>query len=125
MVTRTLRIRCAVPASSVTGPSRRTSASKARGQSSSVPSNSPMMCSTSDTAPPNGNRESAEAGEMVGELPAPGRPVVRDIVAPQVQLVPDPFVGKESGDVPRRVERAGGVLPLALPADQQDRQPAA
>src|SRR5438552_1346019 len=118
IVTRRVSNRCVTPDPSVTGPSRRTSASYARGQSFSVPSSSPMMCSTVSS-------RSTQARQVVRELGPPPGPVVRDVVAPQAQLAPDAFVSEQAGHLLRRVQRAGGVLPLALAADQQRREPAA
>src|SRR5947209_18098221 len=105
MVTRTLRNRCADPAWSRSGPSRPTSVSNARGQSSSVPSSNPMMCSTSDI-----DRLLTEPRQVVGELCAPGRPVVRDVVPPQVQLMFDALVGEQPGHALGGRQRTGGVL---------------
>ena len=50
---------------------------------------------------------------------------MRNVVAPQVQLVTDPLGGEHTGEPPGAVQRSGGVLPLALTADQQQVQPAA
>src|SRR4051812_12736818 len=115
IVTRSVSIVCAVPAPSVTGPSRPMSVSNAAGQSSSVPRSSPMRCLVSVMR----SFRSAEAGEMVGDLRAPRRPVVRDVVAPQVELVADVLVAQALGEAQRALERAGRVLPPALAADEQ------
>src|SRR3954464_4886092 len=56
---------------------------------------------------------------MVGDLRAPRRPVVRDVVAPEIELVADALLAQALGEAQRAVERAGGVLPAALPADEQ------
>src|SRR5262245_30554325 len=120
MVIRSVVTWCVAPDPSVTGPSARTNVSNARGQSSSVPSNSPIRCSTLDL-----QRMSAEPRQVVRPLGAPGRPVVRDVVPPQVQLVPDALGREQARQVSRGRERAGGVLPLPLAADQQDGQPPA
>ena len=53
---------------------------------------------------------------MVRELRAPGRPVVGDVVTPQVELAPDALGLEQPGEAARGLERAGRVLPLALPA---------
>ena len=55
---------------------------------------------------------------MVCELRAPRRPVVRDVVAPQVELVAQPLFLQQPGEALGALERAGGVLPLALAADE-------
>src|SRR5438067_8753248 len=56
---------------------------------------------------------------MMRNLSAPRRPVVRDVVSPEVELVPDPLLREEPGEPSRRLERAGRVLPLALAADEE------
>jgi hypothetical protein len=58
-------------------------------------------------------------------LTGPRRPVVRDVVAPQVQLVPDALLVQEMGEVLRALQRARGVLPHALAADEQEARPRA
>src|SRR2546421_11221385 len=63
-------------------------------------------------------RRSDKPGQMMRNLGAPRRPVVRNIVSPEVELVPDPLLRKERGELARRLERARRVLPLALPADE-------
>src|SRR5918997_105900 len=61
---------------------------------------------------------------MVRQLRAPGGPVVWNVVSPQVQLVADALLGEEAGETPRALQRSRGVLPLSLPADDQDAEPA-
>src|SRR5207302_4526588 len=80
------------------------------GQSSSVPSSRPIRCSRGISTEPR---------QMVSELVAPGRPVVDDVVAPQIELVRDALLGEQAGEVLRALESAGRVLPGALAADQQ------
>src|SRR3954463_8630751 len=55
----------------------------------------------------------------MGELGPPGWPVVRDVMPPQVHFMLYPLAGQQRGEPLRAGQRAGGVLPLALPADQQ------
>src|SRR6476646_11442693 len=100
-----------------TGPSRETSASNARGQSSSVPISNPIRCSAISCNPPR----SWEPWQMMRDLASPRRPVVRDVVAPEVDLAGDALLVEQRAEAPRRVERAGRVLPLPLSADEQDR----
>src|SRR2546421_332775 len=57
---------------------------------------------------------------MMRDLGAPRRPVVRDVVTPEVELVPDPLLGERPRELTRRLERARRVLPLALAADEQE-----
>ena len=77
-----------MPDASLIGPSRASSVSNAVGQSSSVPSSSPIRCVVVV-------RPSAEPWQMMGELRSPRRPVVRDVVAPEVQLVADALVAEQ------------------------------
>src|SRR5438552_14914871 len=56
---------------------------------------------------------------MVSELGSPGGPVVRDVVSPEIELVPESLTGEQLRETPRALERAGRVLPLALPTDDQ------
>src|SRR4051794_7278292 len=121
IVTRSVSMRCSVPAPSVTGPRRRISVSNAVGQSSSVPSRRPIRWLAEVMA----SSFSAEAGQVVGDLRAPGGPVVRDVVALQVELVADALLGQAPAGQERARQRAGGVLPLALAADQQQADPRA
>src|SRR5215207_7971701 len=58
---------------------------------------------------------------MVRELCLPRRPVVRDVVTPEVELVADPLLVQARRERLRRLERAGRVLPLPLAADEQKR----
>src|SRR2546425_1041656 len=104
-----LRIRSVRSVCPSTGPTRETSASNAAGQSSSVPRSKPMTCSD-------------KARKMMRDLAPPGRPVVRHVVSPQVHLVPDPLLGEQRTEPLRRLQRTGRVLPLALPADEQERR---
>jgi hypothetical protein len=50
---------------------------------------------------------------------------VGNVVAPEVELVAQPLLPQQPGEALRALERAGGVLPLALPAHDQHAQPAA
>src|SRR3954447_10228995 len=102
-------MRCVASSRPATGPSRETSASNAPGQSSSVPSRSPIK------------RASDKAGEMMRDLRAPRRPVVRHVVSPEVELVANPLLAEQPREPLRRLERAGRVLPLPLAADEQKR----
>src|SRR3954449_10408346 len=92
--------------SSPTAPMRSTSDSKTRGQSSSVPSSRPM-------------RRSDIPGENMSDLALPGRPVVRRVVAPDLEVVRDALLAEEAGEALGRLERAGRVFPGA-PADDED-----
>src|SRR5437870_4300000 len=76
------------------GSRRETRDSKTAGQSSSAPSSRPIRCRLSD-----------KARQMMSDLRAPRRPVVRDIVAPEVELVGDALLGEEPGEAARRLER--------------------
>src|SRR4029453_7589642 len=91
-----------------TSPSRPTTAPKARGQSSSVPRRRPM-------------RWSDKPGKMMRDLRSPRRPVVRHVMSPEVELAADALLAEPLGEAPGRLEGAGRVLPLALPADQDER----
>src|SRR5256885_3352879 len=62
---------------------------------------------------------SDEAWQMMSKLGSPGGPVMRDVVSPEIELVPDSLTGEQLRETPRALERAGRVLPLALPADDQ------
>src|SRR3954447_6010667 len=115
IVTRSVSMRCSVPAPSVTGPRRRMSVSNAVGQSSSVPSRRPIRWVVAVIAAPF----SAEAGQMVGDLRAPGGPVVRDVAAPQVELVADALLRQALGEPQRAGQGARRALPAALPAHEQ------
>src|SRR5947209_17577187 len=59
---------------------------------------------------------------MMRDLAPPGRPVVRDVVAPEVDLVADPLLREDAAEALRRLERTGRVLPLPLPANEQQRR---
>src|SRR4051794_38034217 len=72
-----------------------------------------------------GVRSSAETRQVVRELRAPRRPVVRHVVAPEVDLVTDALLREQAGERLRALQRAGRVLPLALAADQQHADAAA
>jgi hypothetical protein len=62
---------------------------------------------------------------MVRELGLPRRPVVGDVMAPEIELTAN-FLGAEERRKPAGgVQRAGGVLPLALSADEQEAKPIA
>src|ERR687888_709648 len=93
------------------GATRAISVSYAADQSSSVPSSSPIRWV--------GISSSHEAWQMVGDLALPRRPVVRHVVTPQVELVPDPLPREDAGESLRALERPGRVLPHALAADEQ------
>src|SRR5919106_4288926 len=56
---------------------------------------------------------------MMSELRSPRRPVVRHVVAPEVELVPDSLPREQLREPARALERAGRVLPPALPAAEQ------
>src|SRR6187200_1802676 len=56
---------------------------------------------------------------MMRDLGTPRRPVVRRVVPPEVELVADPLLAEERREASRAVERAGRVLPLPLPRDQE------
>src|SRR5512132_1030262 len=116
MVTRSVATSWVSPSSSIRGARRARYCSKAVGQSSSVPSSSPMRWVLVTGALLGA---SDEHRQVVGELGPPGRPVVGHVVAPQVGLVPDALGGQQPVDGDRRLECPGGVLPLALAADQQ------
>src|SRR6185312_8188592 len=61
----------------------------------------------------------------MGDLPPPRGPVVRNVVPPHVELVTDALLLEEGREASSRVERTGGVLPLALPAHEQEARLAA
>src|SRR5512132_2758799 len=67
---------------------------------------------------------SDEPRQVVGELGPPGGPVVGDVVAPQVGLVGDALLPQQAVEGPGRLEGSGGVLPLALAAEEEQRQAA-
>src|SRR4051812_7101965 len=116
IVTRSVSIACRRPEPSVIGPRRAMRVSKAVGQSSSVPRRRPIRWVVSGMR----SFRSAEAGQMVRDLGAPRRPVVRHIVAPEVELVADVLVAQALGEAQRALERSGRVLPAALPAHEQE-----
>src|SRR5690348_6600907 len=89
--------------------SRSTIASNARGQSSSVPSSSPIRCSCS-----------RKARQMMSDLGPPRGPVVRGVLAPHVELVPEALLRKQRGEPVRLVERSGRVLPGAATDDEDE-----
>src|SRR5690606_33117741 len=112
MVIRSTSNACSSPARARTAPIRRTIASKAVGQSSSVPSSSPIRCRFN--GPPPSHRLGVGLGQavqVVGELAAPPRPVVGHVVPPHVELVRDALLGEQAGQPPRARLGAGGVLP--------------
>src|ERR1700748_2421586 len=94
MVIRSQSKVCRVPPAPSTGPTRRRISSNALGQSSSVPSSNPIRCLEAVTI----DLHSAESWQVMGELGAPGRPVVRHVEAPQVELMPDALAGEEVGE---------------------------
>src|SRR5215207_1635352 len=59
--------------------------------------------------PPSRQPDSDEPWKMVGELGPPGRPVVGDVVAPQVGLVADALLAEQAVEGLGRLERPGGV----------------
>src|SRR5438105_5573325 len=103
---RSVRKTCRSPPCSI-GDNRSTIASNARGQSSSVPSSSPIRCS-------------GKARQMMSDLCAPCRPVMRGVLAPHVELVPDALLGQLSGEAMGLLEGAGGVLPGAAADHEQE-----
>src|SRR6516165_8868338 len=99
MVIRSQSKACRAPPAPATGPTRRRISSKARGQSSSVPSSNPIRCLEVVNVGPHSEQDgSAESRQVTGELGAPGRPVVGHVEAPQVELVPDALGGQEPGE---------------------------
>src|ERR1044072_2706135 len=56
---------------------------------------------------------------MMRDLGAPRGPVVRRVVPPEIELVPDPLLAEQPREAPRALERARRVLPLALARDQE------
>src|SRR5438876_212770 len=56
---------------------------------------------------------------MMGDLIAPRRPVVDDVVTPEVELDAEALLAEQPGEVLRALERPRRVLPGALAADQQ------
>src|SRR4029079_4842208 len=78
--------------------------------SSSVPSSSPIK------------RALDKAGQMMRDLRAPRRPVVRHVVPPEVELVPDRLLAEDPREPLRRLERARRALPLPLAADEEERR---
>src|SRR5580765_3564914 len=57
---------------------------------------------------------------MVSDLSLPCGPVVRRVLAPDVQLVWDPLPREQRGEPLGRVECAGRVLPRASPDDEDE-----
>src|SRR5215218_10087290 len=117
MVTRSVATSWVSPSRVMRGASRPRYCSKAVGQSSSVPSSRPIRWVV-----PMAPLPSDEPRQVVGQLGPPGGPVVGDVVAPQVGLVADALLAQQPVEGPGRLERPGGVLPLALAADEQQRQ---
>src|SRR3954454_23626594 len=111
IVTRSSLKSCVAPPWEMRGATRVISVSNAADQSSSVPSSSPIRWL---------GISSHEAWQMMGDLALPRGPVVRDVVAPQVELVPDPLPREDAGESLRALQRAGRVLPHALAADEQE-----
>src|SRR4051812_23564598 len=112
IVTRSSAKSCVEPPCEIRGARRAISVSKAADQSSSVPSSSPIRWV--------GISSSHEAWQMVGDLALPRRPVVRDVVAPQVELVPYALPGEDARESLRALERPGRVLPHALAAHEHE-----
>src|ERR1700726_4439281 len=112
MVIRSVSKACSPPSGPGTGPSRDKISVNAVGQSSSVPSSSPIRClvvKTGSSSTETGRAETgrAETGHVVGELGPPGRPVVRDVVAPHVQFVFYPLLVQQRREPPGTVQRPG------------------
>src|SRR6516225_6118284 len=95
MVIRSQSKACRVPPLPATGPTRRRISSNALGQSSSVPSSNPIRC----LEVVNVGSHSAKSWHVMGELGAPGGPVVGHVEAPQVKLVPDALAGEQRGEL--------------------------
>src|SRR3954468_6444587 len=93
------------------GAARAISVSNAVDQSSSVPSNSPIRWV--------GISSSHEAWQMMRDLALPRRPIVRHVVAPQVELVSDSLPREDVRESLRALQRARRVLPHALTAHEQ------
>src|SRR5215210_5723178 len=64
-----------------------------------------------------------EAGEVVRQLGAPRRPVVRELGSPDVELVAQTLVAELPRERLGADARARRVLPLAAPDDEQDAEP--
>src|SRR5687768_17039052 len=62
---------------------------------------------------------SAESLQVVRELSAPPRPVMCHVVAPEINLMWDALLRKQSAECLRTFQRAGGVLPHSLPAHKE------
>src|SRR6476660_3974498 len=60
---------------------------------------------------------------MVSDLPLPCGPVVRRVLAPDVQLVWNPLAREQRREPLGRLERAGRVLPRAAPDDADEVDP--
>src|SRR5215210_9214337 len=58
---------------------------------------------------------------MMRDLALPRRPVVRDVVAPEIELVANLLRRKQRRESLRRLERTRRVLPLALSAYEEQR----
>src|SRR5215203_3392624 len=114
IVIRSTSYACSCPAESVTGPIRRSNVSKAAGQSSSVPSNSPIKCFSM----PASSSVVSKAWQVVGKLSPPPWPIVRYVETPQVYLMGDAFVGEQPAKSFGAYQRTSGVLPHSLPAHQ-------
>src|SRR5580698_6354691 len=125
MVIRSVSKACWLPPGPGTGPSRLKISVNAVGQSSSVPSSNPIRYLVVKAGFLLSRTVLAESGHVVGELGTPGRPVVGHVVAPYVQFVLDPLLVQQRGEPPGAVQHPGGVLPLALTADQQQAELAA
>src|SRR6266511_1610627 len=55
----------------------------------------------------------------MGQLGSPRRPVVWDVVTPEVELVRDALLGEYTGESLGAFQRSGGVLPLTLAAPER------
>ena len=55
----------------------------------------------------------------MSDLRSPRGPVVRRVLAPDVELVPDALLGEERGEAVRLLERPGRVLPRTPADDEQ------
>ena len=97
-----MRLGLNVPETWLIPPTRPTRPSNARGQSSSVPSSKPIRWLESEEGV-----TSAEPRQMMRDLGPPRGPVVRDVVAPEVELTADALVRHDPGEALRARERAG------------------
>src|SRR4051812_15065296 len=107
---------CVEPSGPLSGPTRLTSVSNARGQSSSVPSSRPMRWSGME-------QYLTEPGQVVGELALPTGPVVWHVVPPDVEFTAQALRPQRVREPAGARDGAGRVLlPRALPDHQQHRE---